>query len=318
MIIYNRDFTYPPKYDMDELVEVAKAVSTNRTLTHIKWINAGLNVISTLITLAIFGFNLIALSISFVIADILLLCINHFVFIVLPQRLAKTADIDIVKKRITRASNEIAKTKDRIRRFKSSNCHDYPCLGQMPHCYKCYKPLKQDIDKLQRFVQIETAWIENETVRLAKQVEQQKQVKAQEVNPKTKDHTNKKDHLLNATNNLKIYRDNYHVKFTDNVIKSLDALITTLDKKQIGYELVSGSMYAYLDELVNILGKWIDLDTDQKARYEKDIVKITKSLNENINNLIEKIDRIQTEGIEVGIAVLLKELVGQDGGEDDV
>ena len=67
-------------------------------------------------------------------------------------------------------------------------------------------------------------------------------------------------------------------------------------------------MYAYLDELQNILNKWVDLDDAQKKIYEEDIIKISTAIGNFITSLNNRIVRLETEDIEVGISVLLSEL----------
>ena len=109
-------------------------------------------------------------------------------------------------------------------------------------------------------------------------------------------------------NKIAYFIKTYDVTFLNNVLSSIDELNKTLDKKPIGCTLIPGTMYAYLDELQNILSKWVDLDSAQKNMYEKDINRISEAISKFINSLNERIVRLETEDIEVGISVLLNEL----------
>ena len=106
------------------------------------------------------------------------------------------------------------------------------------------------------------------------------------------------------------------MSFLSPILKSMNTLIATLDKKPMGYGLIPNTLYIYLDELQNILERLIGLEDEKRERYIKDIEKISTALSENIETLIDRITKLETEDIEVSITVLLNELTRNEDGNN--
>lgn len=105
----------------------------------------------------------------------------------------------------------------------------------------------------------------------------------------------------------------HNMKFLNPIYGSVFRLIVTLEKKPFGYEMVSNTTYIHLDELQNVLTKMTGFDETQREKYESDVNKIANALSQSIERLSERISKVETESVEVSIAVLMKELV--DEGE---
>ena len=151
------------------------------------------------------------------------------------------------------------------------------------------------------FINEEQRWIDS-------QLEKIKEEEIQEDTRQSKDFSDKTEYFTATRDKIEYFAKTHKVKFLNDVIGSLNILNDTLAQKPIGYTLIPGTMYAYLDELQNILNKWVDLDDAQKKIYEDDIIKISTAIGNFITSLNNRIVRLETEDIEVGISVLLSEL----------
>ena len=79
--------------------------------------------------------------------------------------------------------------------------------------------------------------------------------------------------------------------------------------------MISDMLYIYMDELLKIVAQLKDLDSDQVEKYMPDVQKISKYLSQHVNEIEDRIIKLETDDIEVGIAVLLKELSPDNKGE---
>ena len=64
----------------------------------------------------------------------------------------------------------------------------------------------------------------------------------------------------------------------------------------------------YLDELQGILEKFFSLNSEQKSDYIGKIEKLSKLIEDHINSVVKRIEKLEVEDLEVNIDVLLQEL----------
>ena len=281
MILWNRNRTCELKrLDSYGREITARCVATHDTLKLARWLNIVFNVLALGITIAIFGFNLAAFAISFVLTDFILTILDNLIFIIIPRWRTMSSSIEASQKRIEAIKE------------KHDALYDYGF---------CSKQGKDDATIMARFINEEQAWVDAH-------IEKIKEEKIKSDDKTSKDYSDKEEYFKVLFEKLTYFAKTYDIACLLPMIEQIKCLRDTLAKKPIGYTLIPGTLYAYLDELQNIVQKWIDLDNVQKEKYTKDISKISSALSENIKNLHERINRLETEDIEVGIAVLLKEL----------
>ena len=116
---------------------------------------------------------------------------------------------------------------------------------------------------------------------------------------------------------LEYFVKTYKVHEVDIVITSIAKLDEVLEKKPMGQGLIDGTLYLYLDELQKILSEYVSLNDKQRNAYLADIKKLSMAFGQNLDRLTERIEKLETESMEVSIAVLMNELTGS-GGEEDV
>ena len=100
--------------------------------------------------------------------------------------------------------------------------------------------------------------------------------------------------------------------------KSIKKLIDILNEKEVGFTIISSSFYIYLDELQGILEKFFSLNDKQKSEYTKKIEKLSILIEDHINSLIKRIEKLDVEDLEVNIDVLLQELERKAEEDKDV
>ena len=85
-------------------------------------------------------------------------------------------------------------------------------------------------------------------------------------------------------------------------------MICVLEEKEIGFTIISSSFYIYLDELQGILEKFFTLNDKQRSEYIEKIQRLSKLIEDHINSVIKRIEKLEVEDLEVNIDVLLQEL----------
>lgn len=311
MIVWDRSSEYITKLSPEEREDIALNISTPRSLKRAQKINNLLNFVVPVLIFGVFGFNLIAFAISFIVFDIILCFMDQLIYVVFPYNKTKNMSLEAVQKRIDDLKAEKDKISKSLEEFRKKECcgcryHYYD------NCTDCsdVRLAVNEMRALNEFIKSEESYLNKELEKI-----KEKEVAAN--NKTSKDYSDKKQYLIDIRDKLKYYKNKKNMTFLEPVLKSVKILISTLDKKPMGYALVSNTLYIYLDELQKILEKLTSLDETKKDVYIKDIEKISVALSENINSLINRISKLETEDIEVSITVLLNELT-REGEENNV
>ena len=119
-------------------------------------------------------------------------------------------------------------------------------------------------------------------------------------------------------NNIKFNAKYYASEDQLFVINFLEIPNNVLEEKEVGFTIISSSFYIYLDELQGILEKFFSLNGEQKSEYIEKIEKLSKLIEEHINSVIKRIEKLEVEDLEVNIDVLLQELERKAEEEKDV
>lgn len=312
MILWNRDRTFDKKMSVKEREAIAKEIASPDTIKLARVFNTIMNVILLAIALLIFKFNLIGLALSFVVSDALLCTLNHVVFVVYPRFLTMNSSLDKSQKRLEKAKKQLESLDAEILAYQKEHCrydHD---------CYWCSKTKREQCEKFSQTREVLFNFIKAEEEHVNSILKKIEEDNIKEDKRQSKDYTDKKEYFVSIGNKFEYYREKHNMVFLIPIIESIEKLENILERKPIGWTMISSTLYAYLDELQNILNKWIDLNETQKAEYQQDIIKISNALSGNIERLIERIEALDTEDIEIGISVLLKELTDESGGENNV
>lgn len=311
MIIWDRNSQYRTKLSPEEREDIALNISTPRSIKKARKINDVINFVAPILVFWAFGLNLIAFAISFIIFDIVLCFIDQMTYVIIPYNRTKNMSLDDVKKRIDSLKKEKQEISEELDNFRKKVCNECR-YHYYDNCTDC-RDVKLAISEIRTL----NDFIKSEENYLNKELEKIKEKEVEANNKTSKDYSDKKQYLIDIRDKLKYYKNKKNMTFLEPVLRSVKLLISTLDKKPMGYALVSNTLYIYLDELQKILEKLTSLDETKKDVYIKDIEKISVALSENINSLINRISKLETEDIEVSITVLLNELT-REGEEKNV
>jgi hypothetical protein len=300
MILWNRDRPYHTKLTSAERRAIAKAIATPETIKFANRLNIVINTIALSAALIAFEyakFNLVVFAALFILTDACLLLTDHLVFIVIPHWKTMHCSLKSAQKRLDRVVQKRDDVTDAISQYEQEHRYAYRD--------KDYQILLDRKAVMNRFIHDEEKWIDSELEKIKEQ-----EIKTEK--RQSKDYTDKKEYLDDIREKLDYYVHKQSVVILLPVLESVDLLLDTVSKKPIGYGLISSTLYIYLDELSSIVDKLIALDKGQQEEYVKDVTDIAIALSDNINTLIERIKNLETEDIEVGIAVLLRELTRKE------
>jgi hypothetical protein len=304
MVVWNRDLTYKNRLTSEEREDIARSVATPGTIRRAEKINNLINIWLPVIIFWLTDFNLIALTIAFVATDIILCTYDHLRFIIIPHFVTMNMSLSDVQKRIEKMTQQRDELSRDIKEYYDEHCRHNKCPRNCNYCALTY--MEKDRDRLTTFINSEQKHVDTELSKI-KEAEMQADTK------KSKDYTDKKDYLIQTRDKLHYFKTKHDMKFLDSIYDSVFRLIDVLEKKPFGYEMVPNKIYIHIDELQNILTQMAGFDNEQRSRYEQDVNKIANALSQDVERLVERVSKSETESVEVSIAVLMKELV--DEGE---
>ena len=282
--------------------------TTHREEKIIRITNICLNAICALFVWCIWKFNITMWAISFILFDIALIFLEQLLFITVPYIFSKNSPLPFATWRLhflKKKANRMLRTEERLRKRK---CKDCRYIHKEENCIRCdsiANVRNKRLNLLER--------VEKESMALEKTLEQ-KICESTTVNRKTSsDYDDKITYLSDIERKLKYYCSNSGGEYLMPIIKVLEDLMLILNEKPSCISLIPSSTYVYLDEVIAIHNRVIQLDAQRAKQYNSDMNIVVSKLSNNINNLVQRIERMETEDINVSIAVLLQEL--NDGEE---
>lgn len=289
MIFWDRNEKFKFRLSPKEIEEYVEEHSLNETVDTVglhTTISLILNIIAAIATYFIFGFNIIAFAIAFVITDIVLVNIGWFGFHLFPYIETKRLGVVGAQKRI----NKLKKQREILFK-KEENCMDF----------NERRALINKIENIEEYISIEQKFIDKENTKSTKQ-------KIKKDNKINKDFDDKIEYFEDYKTKLKFYIEEKGITELKPVRISVIKLTKTLQGRPIGVSMIPETIYIYLDELQTIAEKLTGLSENYTEKYSENIKRVSLLLQENITELIEKIDRCETNDIEIGLNVLLQEL----------
>ena len=286
MIVWYRNLKVQDR-DVEDREYLASMVSSPSTYRFVYGLNIGINITLFFITCYFFQFNPIAHAIAFILLDFVLSVVDYLVFTYFPYNHPANTEVEAAQKRIKKMLRKQAWLKERK--------DNKPYGGWLYECYSNeYRWLTNSIEMEEVFINQELKKIKEQEVK--------------ENTKKSKDYTSKQDYFVALQDKLHYLIQNHDYKFLTPVLENIKSLMNVLNDKPIGYEMIPHKLYLHLDELLLVLEKFAGLDEDLKQEYIKDIEKISVYLSQSVENISDRIKDLETESIEVSIAVLLKEL----------
>jgi hypothetical protein len=174
--------------------------------------------------------------------------------------------------------------------------------------------MEEELSALKTFIEFETDWVEHK-LKPYKEAEMEAIV-ATEQRP-AKEYNDKAEYFAILKEKLAYFISNHNFTFLKPIADSLDRLVELLNTKPEGYSLVPTTLYIYMDELQRVLNKLVGLQTLQMGAYMEDLMKVSGSLSKNIDRTISRIEKLDTNDIEVSLSVLISELAKEEEGTID-
>ena len=313
MILWNRNREVTKRLTSDDRRDIAEEICTKDLVTAMEIIDIAINVLTPLALLWVLklnsiSFNLLTFAIAFCVFDIVMCIVEHLVIVVIPRN--KTLSISFTKaqERLDKMKEKKNQLDENYKKFRK----DHKCDNCWHNCSSCYEyqKLKNQINILKTFIDEEEIYINSELDKI-------KEEEIRTDKRKSEDYENKRDFLKRTKEKLEYFVKTYKVHEVDIVITSIAKLDEVLEKKPMRQGLIDGTLYLYLDELQKILSEYVSLNDKQRNAYLADIKKLSMAFGQNLDRLTERIEKLETESMEVSIAVLMNELTGS-GGEEDV
>lgn len=306
MLIWNRDTNINHIDDADEREDVISYMLSEDEELLLTAVNILINVVIPAIIIHFFKFNLLAFAIGFILTDIILNTIDWICFIRIPYNKTMNASLSYLQKRLEKINNKIEQIDMELKAQSKKHCNGCSGYRGNSFSYGC-----SDCEYVESLLKEKRRWKDiqkQESNYINKELEKIKQEKAQNDTRSSKDYTDKKEFLINSKEKFKFYKTKHDMAIVAPIIKSLKDLIKILEEKPIGYSMISAKTYLYIDETLKILEQLINMDEDLKERYLDKISQISNELSRTVDELIERIERLEVEDIEVSMAVLLNEL----------
>lgn len=284
----------------------------------VKWfetLSFWLNVAVPLIMYFTIGLNLITFGIVFIAMDVILNLFEQLFFITLPYLLSKTKNTATIQRRINSIKKKKEKVEKRISFLRDKHCKscERVCSWNREDCTRCdtMEKLCDKKDMLERMIRREEKYIETLNIKPSK-VKENKKIEKQQNKP-TKIVEEKKvvesnDYFANVANQLNDWINKERYDFLIPLRKSVNSISQILKTKPNGKKIIPTSLSAKLDTILILLNTVSDLENDEKRKYIEEIKDVSKKLNEEIQLLVLKLNKVKDDEVSTEIDSMLEEL----------
>lgn len=290
MFIYNRKREEPQNYffQVDKIIEEDYLYFTKVFKNVSFWILMSISVFTLIF---IDKFEPLKVILYSVLIGFAFYILQFLFFVQLPymfqQNKTKKEDIELTQKNIKK-----------LTKLKEEKQKDYNNSNDE---FKLYK-IQQDLKKIDYFLKQETEHLEHiKTIQENKNINKYKDI----YNKQKKEKIIK--YYLYIKNKI-LSSKNKEYDFLKPLKNSLYKLTITLDKNPTDIQLIQDEMLIYLEELKSLIIKFEQLTHKNKYNYSKKINYVSNCITAYIDDFGRKIDKYNTNEIDVSVNVLLKEL----------
>lgn len=298
MSIFDEQLTYTPSPTFKERVSIGKVTLTENQRT---WLIVGFFLGCVGAPLAIFvltGFNFILGGITFVLADLIWGLIHYNLSIVEPHKLMRQEILGVSRKKIKDLEENISTLNQQYHFWIESD-------GPTEMTEQDVEELEDKILRLQTYLQFEKVWVDEKLTKY-------KQDELEMLQRPVKEYEEKRMFFEEFKERLELHISANNLTCLQVVLNSLVELMSTLDKRPEGYELVPTMFYIYIDELQKIVAKICKREQEQIDAHMQDLTNVANALSQNMNRMVKRIQDSDASEIDVGLSVLLKELGGEE------
>ena len=284
----------------------------------VKWfetLSFWLNVAVPLVMYFTIGLNLITFGIVFIAMDVILNLFEQLFFITLPYLLSKTKNISVIQRRINSIKKKKEKVEKRISFLRDKHCKNCErvCSWNREDCTRCdtMEKLCDKKDALERMIRREEKYIETLNIKPSK-VKENKKIEKQQNKPakivEEKKVVENNDYFANVANQLNDWINKGRYDFLIPLRKSVNSISQILKTKPNGKKIIPTSLSAKLDTILILLNTVSDLENDEKRKYIEEIKDVSKKLNEEIQLLVLKLNKVKDDEVSTEIDSMLEEL----------
>ena len=284
----------------------------------VKWfetLSFWLNVAVPLVMYFTIGLNLITFGIVFIAMDAILNLFEQLFFITLPYLLSKTKNISVIQRRINSIKKKKEKVEKRISFLRDKHCKNCErvCSWNREDCTRCdtMEKLCDKKDALERMIRREEKYIETLNIKPSK-VKENKKIEKQQNKPakivEEKKVVENNDYFANVANQLNDWINKGRYDFLIPLRKSVNSISQILKTKPNGKKIIPTSLSAKLDTILILLNTVSDLENDEKRKYIEEIKDVSKKLNEEIQLLVLKLNKVKDDEVSTEIDSMLEEL----------
>ncbi len=298
MSIFDEQLTYTPSPTFKERVSIGKVTLTENQRT---WLIVGLALGCGALPLTVFvltGFNFIFGGLTFVLADLIWGIIHYHYSVIVPHKTMQQEILGMSKKRVKDLEANIDDLNKKYRFWVDTD-------GPTEMTEKEVEELEDEILMLQTYLQFEKAWVDDKLTKY-------KQEELDMLQKPVKEYEEKRMFFEEFKERLELHISKNNLTCLQVVLDSLDNLMSTLDKRPEGYELVPTMFYIYIDELQKIVAKICRREQEQIDTHMQDLTNVANALSQNMNRMVNRIQDSEASEIDVGLSVLLKELGGEE------
>lgn len=292
----------------------------------VKWfgtISFWLNVAVPLIMYFTIGLNLITFGIAFIAMDVILNLFEQLFFITLPYLLSKTKNISVIQKRINAIKRKKERVEKRISFLRDKHCKDCSrvCSWNREDCTRCdtMEKLCDKRETLARMIRGEEKYLETLNEKPKKTKENKKPEKTQNKTAKVieeKKVTETNDYFSNVANQLNDWINKERYDFLIPLRKSTNSISQILKSKPIANKILPVSITSKLDTVLILLNTVQDLGTEEKQKYIEEIKDVSRKLNDDIQLLVLKLNKVKEEDIPTEIETILNELKKEENDDN--
>lgn len=281
-----------PSYEDRE--EIAKIVLNEKTRKILKFSNIAANIVIPAAVCLSTNCNLLIVFGSFVVTDIIMNSIDHYLTVIRPHKVSRNGLLVDAKNSLKSLIERRDSLDNKIKLFQDGK-------KQKDWTFSQYTDWQDEKEALDLYIQYESDWID-------KKLTPYKEEELQTMQKPTKDYSDKQQFFATFAGQVQKYINFYNIACLKPVDKSLALLISTLNAKPNGYELVPQTLYVYIDELQKVLLKISTMTNSQIKEHTDDLVKVSNMLSKNIIQLVEKIKNTESAEIDLSLSVLIQEL----------